>query len=89
MLQFLLKKKVSSFFIFIYFILAFPLSFTNLENIWDLSDPEIPEMWNLEEDHEFERPAEIRVNLDQQIFLQGMLFPLQKGFSFSYFLFIF
>ena len=79
MLQFLLKMKVRiSFFLLI--SLVFPLSFTKIDNIWDLSESGIPDMWELGENHQFERSAEIRINIEQQMQLQEMIFPLQKGF---------
>jgi hypothetical protein len=45
--------------------------FPNNENIWKLSDPTIPTMYISGDNHEFERPANIQINLKQQIQLSS------------------
>ena len=58
----------------------FPFS-TN-ENIWDISVPNIPQM-NIFEDKvhaQFERPAQIQVNMEQQVhFSSQVVFSLKSG----------
>jgi hypothetical protein len=54
---------------------------TFLENIsiWNLNHPSIPDIFLLDEDHIFERAADLEINLEQQINLQGLIFPLTIG----------
>jgi hypothetical protein len=56
------------------------IPFSNNENIWELSDPIIPTMYNPGDNHEFERPANIQINLEQQIQLSNeVVFVLKPG----------
>jgi hypothetical protein len=54
--------------------------FPNNENIWELLDPTIPTMYIPGDNHEFERPANIQINLEQQIQLSSeVVFVLKPG----------
>ncbi len=43
----------------------FPLSFNNSNNIWNLTNLLIPDMFEMGDNFEFERPAQIQINLVQ------------------------
>jgi hypothetical protein len=49
-----------------------------LENssIWNLNDSSIPEFFLLDGNYEFERAANLEINLTEQINLQSLIFPL-------------
>ena len=55
------------------------IPFFNLENVWDLSDTSIPEMFIPGETVQFERTTELLVNLEQQIQLANLLVPIKLG----------
>jgi hypothetical protein len=42
------------------------ISFSNNENIWKLSDPIIPTIYNSGNNHKFKQPANIQINLDNK-----------------------
>jgi hypothetical protein len=55
----------------------FPLSFNNSNNIWNLTNLLIPDMFEMGDNFEFERPAQIQINLVQQLSLANLNIPLQ------------
>jgi hypothetical protein len=56
------------------------IPFTNAENIWELTNLFIPTMYTPGNNYEFKRPANIQVNLEQQIQLSNeIVFTLKLG----------
>lgn len=73
--------------IFLNFFLAFQLSFLNEENIWNIENDKIPEMYFIGPDFRFERPANIQLNIEQQSRLANITFALSPGIFVNFFYF--
>ena len=57
-------------------------AFSSIENIWDISFPNIPQMNSFENEvhPQFERPAQIQINMEQQVHLSSqVVFSLKPG----------
>jgi hypothetical protein len=53
--------------------------FSDPLNIWNISTPSILSIYTTEGNYEFERPAQIVVNVEQQIYLSNeIVFALKK-----------
>jgi hypothetical protein len=62
------------------------IPFPSTENIWELTQPFIPTMYISGSSYAFERPANIQVNLEQQIQLSNdIFFVLKPGNIFNSF----
>jgi hypothetical protein len=58
--------------------------FSDLLNIWNISTPSIPPIYITEGNYEFERSAQIVVNVEHQIHLSNeIVFALKKGSFFG------
>ena len=57
-------------------------AFSSIENIWDISFSNIPQINSFEDKAypQFERPAQIQVNMEQQVHLSSqVVFSLKPG----------
>jgi hypothetical protein len=61
-------------------IIELMYQFPDLLHIWNISTPSIPPIYITEENYEFAKPAQIVVNVEQQIHLSNeIVFALKKG----------
>ena len=59
---------------------AVALPFLSNDHIWNVAGSSFPPMYFIGEDFQFERPAAIQVNIEQQTQLSDIVFSLRPGF---------